>query len=544
MPELRPFFHEESRQASKEVFFGLIGYEPHENEVKRYHASEEPLRIISSAARTSKSYASSPDHTHDAFPELDRETLKPALPDGLDAHRVWLVGVNFEPLKEWDYAWKMLIDDGLAEATGAKVESAQNRPQNGLLRIKLNWGKDKYGNVVRSLVEGKSANNERSLQSEEVKSLVLAETADHESRIWERYLGTRSRYTTWPTTPHSKAAWVKEMIDLADAGDMPGVASFRFTPHCNPTYDWDRFWNEHAKAESRILGKILTRPYGHDCFDPAVECHARHDQQFAEIFCGEWRMASDSVLPFRWKSFHGEVTHVLDDLPDWFEGSRRFFCCDYGYGDPTSALWVAMGPDGDLVVYREIYERQMVPEDMVRRVREESERHGERLEYYVGDPQKPEVAVYLRRLGLNVWDRNKRAMRDRASGFMRLVDALSVQPSTGRPRLYVASERANYNRDGSRVLAADGKPAEYGCPKTIREWKLLRRKVGHGDQWATASILGDDHSADAIRYFLASEPRVATSYTWDVNDEYDSYDPYEAWLDEPRGGLADVRTVN
>jgi hypothetical protein len=519
------------------MFFGLVGYEPHESEVKRYHASEDPLRVVTSAARTSKSWSAAHDHCHDVFPDIDRETMTPALPEGLDAHRVWFVGVNFEPLKEWDYCWKMLIDDGLAEATGAKIESAQNRPQNGLMRIKLNWGKDRYGNIVRSMVEGKSANNEKSLQSEEVKSLVLAETADHERRIWDRYLSTRSRFTTWPTTPHSKADWIKEMIDQADTDEMPGVSSYRFTPHCNPTYDWSRFWNEHAKAESRVLGKILTPPMGHDCFDPMMECKARHDHQFAEIFCGDWTMESDRVIPFRWKSFHGEVSHVLDQLPDWFDGSRRFFACDYGYSDPTAALWIAMGPDGDLLIYREIYETKMVPEDLVRRVREESERHGERLEYYVGDPQKPEVSVYMRRLGLPVWDRNKRAMRDRASGFMRLVDVMSVQPSTGRPRLYVLSDRANHNRDGSAILAADGKPALYGCPRTIREWKLLRRKVGSGDQWATASILGDDHSADAIRYFLASEPRLPTAYTWDVNDEFEPLDPYDLWLDEKQGGM-------
>ena len=192
MADLRPFFHPDSRKASKEVFFGLVGYEPREDEVKRYHACEDPLRVITSAARTSKSWSSGHDHCHDVFPEIDRETMTPALPEGLDAHRVWMVGVNFEPLKEWDYAWKMLIDDGLAEATGARVESAQNRPQNGLMRIKLHWGKDKRGNIVRSIVEGKSANNEKSLQSEEVKSLVLAETADHDPRIWERYLSTRA----------------------------------------------------------------------------------------------------------------------------------------------------------------------------------------------------------------------------------------------------------------------------------------------------------------------------------------------------------------
>lgn len=535
--KVRPFFHEESRQASKETFFGLIGYKPHTDEVRRYHKSDAALRIASAPARSSKSYSASPDHTHDFFPERCRKTMKPVLLEGLDAHRVWYVGANYEPLKEWDYAWKTLIDDGLVEAAGGTIEAAHNRPSNGALQIKVNWGQAPNGDVVRSILEGKSATNEKSIQSEEVKSGILAETKDHEARIWDKYLSTRVRRCTWPTTPRAEADWIKKVIDEAEGGNLPGTEVFQFTPYCNPTFKWSSYWNEHAKAESRVLGKIITQSFGHDCFDPAADCHARKDNSFAEQWMGEWTMEAGRVLPFRWKSRHGEMCHVINYLPEWFGYARKFVAVDYGYNDPSGAYWYAVGPDGTVVAYREIYESKLWPDQLVERIHDLSERHGEHIEYYVGDPRKPEVARYFREKGLPIWNGDKNAMSDRASGHARLVDYLSIDPAVGRPKFFVLATDVDPDRLPAPL---EGKPS-YGCPKGIAEWRALRRKSGViADEFSDAAMVGRDEFYDTTRYFLASRPGNTSEPTLsrEFLADFEPMREYDYWASQPAANLS------
>jgi hypothetical protein len=76
--------------------------------------------------------------------------------------------------------------------------------------------------------------------------------------------------------------------------------------------------------------------------------------------------------------------------------------------------------------------------------------------------------------------------------FKTIVDRLALDES-GSPGLVFLSEKA-------------GPP--YGCPHTIRELKLLRRKRDwQGDQWGTGAFKGRDDAVDALRYGLQSKPR-------------------------------------
>jgi hypothetical protein len=50
----------------------------------------------------------------------------------------------------------------------------------------------------------------------------------------------------------------------------------------------------------------------------------------------------------------------------------------------------------------------------------------------------------------------------------------------------------------------------YGCPKTIQEWRTLRRRPGtSSSEWSAAAIVGDDHAFDCARYEIDAEMREA-----------------------------------
>jgi hypothetical protein len=209
------------------------------------------------------------------------------------------------------------------------------------------------------------------------------------------------------------------------------------------------------------------------------------DPWFGEQFGGLWTGESERVLPFT------EAMHVTHEAPAWFEYCRRYVSVDYGFNDACVAHWYAVGPDGAVIIYREIYAQKLNPERFVDEITERTEAAHERIEWAVGDPAKPEVADIMRRRGLQLIVRNKNAMRDRAAGLLQMVDYLSVDPRIGGPRLRVASEAWGPG---------------YGCPKTILEWKMLRRKHSR-DEFAAGALSGADHAYDACRYFLQSMPR-------------------------------------
>lgn len=500
----------------KEAFLRMIGYQVYAPEVLDFHRSDARIRIPSAPARTSKSYAGSYEAVYKGLPEW-------AKVDGKLTPRasriVWIVAPNYSMAKEFDYIWQEVVGRQCYKAFGGEVIEKANSPNSGHMRIRVRWSpKAANGDEITTLFEAKSATNPESCQSEQVDFCLMSEAADQSEIVWNRYLRTRVGEAVMPTTPKISGEWLYDLIQKGEDG-IGRIDTFRFTPHCNPRYNWELFWEEHALAESRVLqGEILTSPFGHDCFDPQVSCKAMRDWTFAEQFGGLWTFQMDRALPFRWT---GDNAHVLDVAPPWIPYGRHFVSVDYGYNDPAVALWWAVGPDGALVIYREIYERELDPDVFIQRIVETSKAHDERLEYVVGDPQAPHVNSFMRRLGLPVREGNKIKIRDRRLGHLALVRALSTDPAIGRPRLHVLSPKAGEG---------------FGAPKTIHEWKVLRMKADRGcGEFSTAAIVGADHAYDAARYGLASNPSAPAHESWSMEQEFSDHIAKVRKLERMRG---------
>lgn len=484
------------QQLGKAGIFQLVGYAPQSEEVAAFHNSSARTRIPNAPARTSKSYSAAKEVVHAAFPPFDLVGGKPVfLRDPSGDRYIWLVGPDYKTLKEWDYVYEDLVTKRRKHGFDNfyRVKSKANSPQQGNLRITLDFGPDADGVPVLVHILGKSATNPESLQGEQVYMAVLSEAAELDEKILARYLGTRCKHTILPTTPKNSAEWLRKLIDEGAEHPELSIESFTFTPNANPLYDWDLYWIEHQKAESRAHGEILTDAYGHDCFANLEACPASADPWFAEQFQGQWTGASERLLPF------SEKQHVLDAVPNWVREpadgiqARYVVACDYGYDDAAVAHFWAVGPFEQYVLFAEIYERELTATRFVELVHEKARQLGIRPDYYVGDPKQPQVARHYQERGLPVWATDKYAMADRAAGGIALVDALSIEPKLGHPRLRIVSDKAG---------------APYGCPRTIREWKLLNRKPDTAaKEWSDGAIMGEDHAFDAARYFIQTRPK-------------------------------------
>jgi hypothetical protein len=449
---------------SKATLYLVTGYKIHDEEVKRVHESTASTIIASAPARTSKSYTfGHGEIVHSFFPKLDADKMLPLIPRGNDANRSWIVGTDYTTTKEWDYAWSDLIDNGLIEAFAGRIESAANSPNQGNMKIVANFGRTPDGRICRSILQAKSASNERSLQGEAVVDGLLSEAADHDERVVKKYLMTRCERLLFPTTPKIAATWLYEMIKAGEENPDLRIDSFRFSPRCNPAYDWERFRKAQLMAESR-QGKG----------------RAAEDPEFAEQFLGMWVFEGGKILPFRWMDLEdGRPSHVVDEPPLGIEMAEWFVSTDYGYDHPAVALWWAKLPDGQIHIDRELYERGLNTSAFIDQIRDVTNSMGIRPAYYVGDPRRPEVADLMVQNGLPIYPRDARLMKERAGSHAALVELMSHDPVTNQCRFSISNS----------------------CQRTINEWKHLRRKDGWtGDEYAAAALQGRDDSYDAARY--------------------------------------------
>jgi hypothetical protein len=440
----------------KEWVFSIIDYEYHVPEVGEFHASDAPVRIVSAPARGSKSYSTQA--------EVISTVVMPT--DPLTSSLTWLTGPRYETNKEWDYVWERVVErrDRWRHELGHDLDLTryQNNPSNGAMEIVIDLGQEK-GSTERHkcVIKGMSSNNEKALQGEHVTCAVLSEAAEHPPHIWTKYLETRTWRFIAPTTPKPHAEWLRQMIEDGEKDPSLGIQSWRFPKEANPLYDHAKFARAEKMAASRSpTGKPEDDPY------------------FAEQFLGLWVYYTGMVLPFN------PAKHVVKLNPAWLDHCRIFVSTDYGYSDASVALFWAQMPSGALLIFDEIYSQKLTTDAFVKGIHEKLGERRKQLDYCCGDPKQPQVAEYMRHYGLNTINVNKRMQADRAAGHRRLVDLLSDDPERGHPMLYVAD----------------------CCPKTQTEWKHLRYREGHRNEYNEGALVGDDHAFDAARYFVTTMP--------------------------------------
>jgi phage terminase large subunit len=89
------------------------------------------------------------------------------------------------------------------------------------------------------------------------------------------------------------------------------------------------------------------------------------ENQKRALLYGDWNIFEGQYFPE-----FSEETHVCEPFPipaDW----RRYRTVDYGL-DRLACLWIALSPEGDAYVYRELCESNLIISEAARRIREAS----------------------------------------------------------------------------------------------------------------------------------------------------------------------------
>jgi hypothetical protein len=207
--------------------------------------------------------------------------------------------------------------------------------------------------------------------------------------------------------------------------------------------------------------------------------------QRKQLLEGNWDIAEGMAFP----DFNKD-DHVISpfDIPNAWS---RLKSCDYGYTAPSCVLWAAVDPsDGTVIIYRELYEKQLTGEDLGAKIVEAE------LDELRAVPGVIDYSVFSRTgyTGPTIGEKLNRppfnlkfrpADKNRKTGKVQIHQLLKDNPTTGRPYLQIFSS----------------------CTNIVRQMLSLQLSKNDVEDVDTNQ---EDHAYDALRYLVMSRPRKDT----------------------------------
>jgi PBSX family phage terminase large subunit len=286
-----------------------------------------------------------------------------------------------------------------------------------------------------------SADNPFSLEGVHVRGAWMDEAGQMKREAWDvvlRRLGFYNGRVLITTTPYN-LGWLKaDVYDRWKDGDKD-YDVIQFASILNPQYPREEF--ERAR---------VTMP----------------DWKFKLFYLGQFARPEGLV----YQDFE-PAKHIIDefDIPnDW----RRIIGVDFGYNNPTAAVWMAISPDDVMYIYREYYERHKLPDESASDIKRLS--MGERIDGVYCDPSEPASIEQFRRVGLPATVA-KNAVKE---GIDNVIAGLKSN------RLFIFK----------------------GVNNLLDEIENYRWKE-HNDKIADEPIKEYDHAMDALRYAVMANAR-------------------------------------
>lgn len=202
------------------------------------------------------------------------------------------------------------------------------------------------------------------------------------------------------------------------------------------------------------------------------------DRERRMLLYGVWDIANEGLV---YDDFD-TMRHVVEpfEIPEHWTRLRSI---DFGYNNPFVCLWLALSPDDELYLYREIYETARLVSDLADEITALTGH--ERIVVTVAD-HDVENRAELNRRGVPTVPAIKRIQEGISE-----VRARLAADRRGRSRLYVL-------RDST--VRTDARLAAQGAPTSTREEFAVYRYGESAVASTEAPLDLHDHGMDALRY--------------------------------------------
>lgn len=232
-------------------------------------------------------------------------------------------------------------------------------------------------------------------------------------------------------------------------------------------------------------GEIVTRS---TCFIPATvydnkillknqpnylaTLNALPERERKALLEGNWDIFAGQFFSEFDKNDH--VIKAFNPPKEW----KRFVCIDYGFTAPSAVYWIAISPDEDLYVYRELYQTGLTYKALGEEIVRLSE--GEKIDYTVADP--------------SIWNKHGSTGK---TGAEDLIEAgLYTLYKGDNNRLVGWGRTRHYLRDPK------GTPHLFIGENCVNLITTLPSLVHDKHKVEDVDTNGEDHGPDALRYGL------------------------------------------
>ena len=254
-----------------------------------------------------------------------------------------------------------------------------------------------------------------------------------------------------------------------------------------------------------IPAKLFDNPYLAESGDYETMLLSLPENQRKRLLEGNWDVAEGAAFPEFDRTIH--VVEPFSIPQNW----PKFRACDYGYGSYSAVLWFTVAPDGQLIIYRELYVTKMLAKDLANKVLYLEEEDGTIL-YGVLDSScwhkrgdtGPSLAEQMIMEGCR-WRPSDRSAGSRISGKNEIHRRLQIQ--------------ADVDEDNS-----PGMVVFHNCINLVSQLPSIPLDPKNPEDVNTRS---EDHLYDALRYGVMSRPRRGI-FDYTIENMSDRYLPSDA----------------
>lgn len=235
-----------------------------------------------------------------------------------------------------------------------------------------------------------------------------------------------------------------------------------------------------------IPGKLKDNPSLYDDGKYEANLLSLPEHQRKQLLEGSW----DIVEGAAFGEFNREI-HTCKPFPipsSW----RKFRAADYGYTSQAGCLWFAINPEGQLIIYRELYTRLQNAPKFATAVLDMEQNDGG-ISYGIMDSSvfhhKGDIGVSIAEQMMSVgcqWRPSDRSKGSRINGKNELHRRFEVNSITEKPGIVIFNT----------------------CVNLIAQLPLLQLDKTNSEDVDTK---GEDHLYDALRYGLMSRPTPAVT---------------------------------
>jgi hypothetical protein len=283
--------------------------------------------------------------------------------------------------------------------------------------------------------------------------------------------------------------WVKKMfIDPAPYGTAFDATDIETTEVL-------RYPAGHEKAGKALFkrkfipARLSDNPYLAEQGDYEAMLLSLPEQQRRQLLDGDWDIKEGAAFTEFDRNIH--VVEPFHIPSNWV----KFRACDYGYGSKSGVVWIAVAPNEQLVVYRELYVSKVLAADLADMVLDLEAEDGN-IKYGVLDSSLwhkrgdtgPSLAEQMIQKGCR-WRPSDRSKGSRVAGKNELHRRLQVDEFTNEPRMVFFDTCTNM------VAQLPALPIDKRNPEDI-------------------DTTSEDHLYDALRYGIMSRPRFSI---WDYD---------------------------